>query len=385
VGTAEDALSVCNETVPDGRFVDGIPGYDQCSASQNSAIYSNNGVDTSTSAEGSDWVRTQRSGGYQCTELAHRYLYFRWDVPWIPNGNAGTWCDAQPPSSSGVVQTSTPVHGDVIVFPPGECGADSTYGHVALVDVVDSDTRVTIVEQNRAGRRATNISCAACFLHVVTNDGSPQGSAGATGTGGAPEATGGALTPTGGTSAGTGAAPVSTGGVSFATGGAPADTGGVLNGDGGAAPGTGGVIASSGSSAQSTGGAALGTGGVARGTGGASTLSTGGANSGVGGVVPEAGSASKTGGGANAAGGSGATGADQGATGGSADEDTGDSGAENTVPEATVAEDATDNVAGCSCGVAGSSRRTRSTSTHFAILALAAMVALGRRRSVRRR
>jgi hypothetical protein len=33
---------------------------------------------------GSDWVRTQSSGGYQCIELAHRYLYFKWNVKWIP-------------------------------------------------------------------------------------------------------------------------------------------------------------------------------------------------------------------------------------------------------------------------------------------------------------
>jgi MYXO-CTERM domain-containing protein len=397
LGTVEGALSVCNETVPTNRFVDGIPAYDQCAASENSSIYSNNGVDTSTSAEGGDWVRTQWSGGYQCTELAHRYLYFRWDVDWIPNGNAGTWCDAEPPSSSGVVQTSAPVHGDVIVFPPGECGADSVYGHVAVVDVVDSATRVTVVEQNRAGRRSTNVSCAACFLHVVANDGSSQNSGGAAGAGGAPEATGGAPMSTGGAfpatggsppatggrSPGTGGAEVSTGGVFSGTGGAPANTGGVY-GRGGAASSTGAVAASSGGATQSTGGAAFGTGGVARGTGGVSALPTGGANPGVGGSVPLAGGASKTGGAANAAGGSGATGADRDATGGLGEQDTGDSGAENTVPEATGTEEATDKVAGCGCRAAGSRSRTPGNSTHFGFLALASVLVLGRRRSVRR-
>ena len=41
---------------------------------QDGALYSNNGVDTSNTQTGPDWVKTQYSGGYQCTELAHRYL-----------------------------------------------------------------------------------------------------------------------------------------------------------------------------------------------------------------------------------------------------------------------------------------------------------------------
>ncbi|MBN1609997.1 MAG: CHAP domain-containing protein [Polyangiaceae bacterium] len=405
VSTVEDALSVCDETVPTDRFVDGIPAYEQCAASQNSAIYSNNGVDTSTSAEGGDWVRTQWSGGYQCTELAHRYLYFRWDVQWIPNGNAGTWCDGQPPSSAGVVQTSAPVHGDVIVFPPGQCGADSVYGHVALVDTVDSATRVTIVEQNRAGRRATNISCAACFLHVVANDGSVQGSGGAAGAGGAAPATGGASVPTGGSflatggyapatggvpsatggsSVGSGGAQVSSGGATPATGGAPVvSTGGRLNGAGGARAGTGGVVDSSGGRVAN-GGASFGTGGVARGTGGVSSLPSGGANPGVGGSAAIAGSGSQTGGAANAAGGSAATGTDGGPTGGFAEEETAGSGEENAAPRAADAEEATDDLAGCGCAAAGTSAPARSTPTHLGLLVLVSAVARGRRRAASR-
>ncbi|MFC1642970.1 CHAP domain-containing protein, partial [Myxococcota bacterium] len=168
IASAAAALSVCNEIAPSDRSVDGIPAYDQCAASQNSAIYSNNGVDTSTSAKGNDWVRTQWDGGYQCTEFAHRYLHFRWEVEWIPNGNAGTWCNTPPPGSSGMTQTSAPAHGDIIVFLPGVCGSDSRYGHVAVVDEVDTATsEVTIVEQNPAGRRSAAPSCAACFLHAV--------------------------------------------------------------------------------------------------------------------------------------------------------------------------------------------------------------------------
>jgi hypothetical protein len=193
VGVAREALNGCNETVPATRFIDGIPSYAQCATTMSSPIYSNNGIDTATMSMGSDWVRTQYSGGYQCTELVHRYFHFKWNVKWIPNGNAGAWCDTQPPASSGVVQTMVPVHGDAMVLAPGSCGADGTTGHVTVVDVVDTaKQKLTVVEQNGARRGTYNQSCAKCFLHVVANDGMNQGQpitgAPATGTAGAPAA-----------------------------------------------------------------------------------------------------------------------------------------------------------------------------------------------------
>jgi MYXO-CTERM domain-containing protein len=188
VGAAAAALSACEEAVPAERFIDGIPAYAQCTASQSSAIYSNNGVDTSTQSLGPDWVRTQWSGGYQCTELAHRYLYFVWDIDWLPRGNAGQWCDSTPPADSGVVQTMQPVHGDLMVLAPGSCGADSSTGHVTVVDVVQAEGRLSVVEQNRARRGTYQPSCARCFLHVTRNDGSVSVDGGASepppGTGG---------------------------------------------------------------------------------------------------------------------------------------------------------------------------------------------------------
>ena len=236
------ALSVCDEVVPANRFVDGIPGYAQCPGFENAAIYSNNGVDTSTTSLGADWVRTQGSGGYQCTELAHRYLHFRWNVTsWLPRGNAGVWCDTQPTAASGVVQTTVPVHGDLIVFAPGVCGSDATTGHVALVDIVDAaKSQVTIVEENRAGRRSTAQSCATCYLHVIANDGVSTGGAGASGAAGA-SGRGGA----------SGAAGASGGGGAS---GFPGATGlGGATGFGGAA-GSGGVTGSAGGSPGTTGG-----------------------------------------------------------------------------------------------------------------------------------
>jgi len=199
---SEQAVNICSETPAANLIVDGIPAYAQCAAASSAAIYSNNGVDTATSSQGTGWVRTQFSGGYQCTELLHRYWVFRWNVTWIPNGDAGTWCSTSSPSSSGLVQTATPVHGDAIVFAPGICGADTTYGHVALIDTVDTTgSKLTYIEQNNAGRRTCAWSCAKCFLHVVAND----GAAGGTGKGGA-SATGGRVNSGGGISTSTGGA-----------------------------------------------------------------------------------------------------------------------------------------------------------------------------------
>jgi hypothetical protein len=169
-----------------------------------SAIFSNNGIDTSLTSMGADWVRTQYSGGYQCTELAHRYLYFKWQVKWIPNGNAGLWCDTMPPANSGVTQTMAPVHGDIMVLAPGSCGADATTGHVNVVDVVDAaKAKVIAVEQNGARRGTYNQTCAKCFLHVVANNGMnpgttivPPPAAGAAAPAGAPAQQAGAAAPT---------------------------------------------------------------------------------------------------------------------------------------------------------------------------------------------
>jgi surface antigen len=185
VGVLAMPLDACGETVPADRNVDGIPAYAQCDAVANSAVFSNNGVNTSLTSMGADWVKTQYSGGYQCTEFAHRYLYFKWQVKWIPNGNAGQWCDTQPPANSGLVQTTTPVHGDLMVLAPGSCGAAAGTGHVNVVDVVDGTDRLTAVEQNRAGRSPYKQSCGKCFLHVVANDGSGTGSVIVSGSGGA--------------------------------------------------------------------------------------------------------------------------------------------------------------------------------------------------------
>jgi MYXO-CTERM domain-containing protein len=281
VGTVTEAIGPCNETVPTTRFIDGFPAYAQCATTQNSAIYSNNGIDTATTAMGSDWVRTQGNGGYQCTELAHRYWLFKWKVTWLPRNNAGFWCDDIPPATSGVVQTTTPVHGDLIVFAPGSCGADSVTGHVAVVDTVGAaGGKLSAVQQNVASRSSYAPSCAKCFLHVVANDGS-MGTAGAGGagtagasSGGAPPAGSGGMLGAGGSGPiGAGGFPaMGAGGTSSATGGVPVSpplgAGGFAPANGGA-PGvpptgaTGGAIASGPSPAGAAGAPASGYGGLA--------------------------------------------------------------------------------------------------------------------------
>ena len=234
------ALDVCSETVPAERAVDGIPAYAQCDGSNSASIWSNDGVDTATSSLGSDWVRTQQGGGYQCTELAWRYLHFRWNIDYR-HGDAKDWCDGMLPAT--LVKSTTPMHGDLIVFDGGSCGADATTGHIAVVDTTDAaKAKVTLVEENSAGRRSANISCALCFLHAVANDGTSGGAG----------ATGGAGVGSGGSDAGAGRG---SGGIGTNAGGA---------GHGGA-PGAGGVGARGG--ASGAGGARSGTGGGAAGLG----------------------------------------------------------------------------------------------------------------------
>jgi surface antigen len=237
----------------------------------NGAVYSNNGIDTSTTSGGTGWIRTQGSGGYQCTELAHRYLYFKWNIQSVPNGNAGVWCSGAIPN--GLVMATTPVHGDLIVLAPGSCGADATTGHVAVIDVVNTDGSVMAVQQNVASRSRYNASCAACFLHVAANDGSgsdggvPPVDAGGSGAGGAGMGGRGA----GGAGAGgrTGTAGTNAaGGTNGAAGmGGSLGIGGAV-GTGTGAAGAGGSSASGGAAGTGVGGTGVPPGGTAGTTGG---------------------------------------------------------------------------------------------------------------------
>ncbi|HEX2871830.1 MAG TPA: CHAP domain-containing protein [Polyangiaceae bacterium] len=231
LGVTRQEVNACDETVPATRAVDGFPAYAQCAGVENGPIWSNNGIDTASSSQGQGWVRTQGSGGYQCTEFARRYFMFRWGIDY-QHGNAGEWCEGTLPSTLTIAPT--PTHGDLIVFAPGSCGADATTGHVAVVDTVDmAGGKVTVVEQNQASRRSTQQSCAACFLHAVKNDGSPGGSGAGGGSGAAGAAAAGAAA--GGTANGTAGTPPMAGSSS----GEPI-TGGAAGGGGTSNVGTSG-------------------------------------------------------------------------------------------------------------------------------------------------
>jgi hypothetical protein len=272
----EQALDVCGEMVPANRAVDGIPAYAQCDATMSSSIWSNNGVDTSLTSLGPDWVQTQRSGGYQCTELAYRYMRFRWNVSYR-SGDAQEWCDGNLPAN--LVKTTTPVHGDLIVFAGGVCGAAQSTGHIAVIDTVDAMREtVTIVEENRAGRRSTQQSCATCFLHATANDGSIGGAAG---TGGAAAGMGGTATGTGGIVTGGSAGTAATGGLGgggMGAAGAGSGTAGTAGASMGGSPvgGASGSSGSGGSSATTGGGGPMG-GGAGSPTGPAGATSAAGA------------------------------------------------------------------------------------------------------------
>jgi MYXO-CTERM domain-containing protein len=352
------ALDVCGETVPENRHVDGIPAYAQCDTTEDASIWSNNGIDTSTTSLGDDWIQTQRGGGYQCTELAYRYMRFRWNVSYR-SGNAQEWCDGELPDN--LVKTTTPVHGDLIVFAGGVCGASASTGHIAVVDEVDdAEASVTIVEENRAGRRDTDQSCATCFLHAVDNDGSSGGTSGAGGLG-----TGG--TGMGGTSGSSGA---TNGGVAGAGNGGLGGSGtaGETNGGRGGAVsgGAGGDVSSAGTGGFSGGAGTAPSGGA--GSGGhaaaAGTSATAGANSG--GAAGAAGAVA-AGGTMNVAGAGGAATAGVTAVAGAVSN-----------PPTTPGADEEDAGFGCTVSTRGSTSSPRAI---FALLFGVLLVARRRRRS----
>lgn len=158
-------------------MIDGIPAFAMCDAALNSNVWSSTGGNTAGVSEGPGWVETgagriSGQNGYQCTELAMRYFYFHFGIcPW--NGvPAKDMCSEALPST--VVIRTTPVHGDLIVLPPGCNGAGQDTGHVAVVDTVNGST-VTVVQENSGayGTGTLHTDCATCFLHAVANQVSP--------------------------------------------------------------------------------------------------------------------------------------------------------------------------------------------------------------------
>lgn len=163
VGQSNDAVdTICNQN--SAATLDGIPAYAYCG---NFNVWSNNGTDTKSSSGGTGWVQTEGGYGYQCVEYAVRYEHFKFGVAtgW-GNAYAYQMCGNHP---SSVSTATTPVHGDLMIFAPGSCGADGTAGHVAVVDVVNATT-VKVVQENTAGSYTYNKSCASCWLHAANNN-----------------------------------------------------------------------------------------------------------------------------------------------------------------------------------------------------------------------
>jgi hypothetical protein len=161
---------ICDEAA--AATIDGIPAYAMCTAASTSDVWSNDGVHTASSpGTGSGWVQTAYGNGYQCTELAGRYMQFVWSVApdWL-NGDAKDICSLPLPSSLEI--TMTPVHGDLAVFPAGCDGASTTTGHVAVVNTA-SASKITVVQQNVAGTGNDSTSCIACYVHAIANTGAP--------------------------------------------------------------------------------------------------------------------------------------------------------------------------------------------------------------------
>lgn len=77
-------------------------------------------------------------------------------------GNGGQW--AYTARALGYTVTSKPGAGDVVVFAPGQEGADGYYGHVAIVEHVNDDGSILISESNVRG------------LGVISNRVIPAGS-----------------------------------------------------------------------------------------------------------------------------------------------------------------------------------------------------------------
>ncbi|HEX3902251.1 MAG TPA: CHAP domain-containing protein [Polyangia bacterium] len=177
IGAATTGDTICGGEAPLAT-IDGVAAYAMCDAALSANVWSPNGVDTAATSQGAGWIETGTGpingtdNGYQCTELAERYFYFKFGVcPWL-TVDAKDICGTALPAGVTIVQT--PVHGDLIVITPGCDGAALDTGHVAVVDSV-SGSMVSAVQENSGafGYGTYDMSCATCFLHAAANTETP--------------------------------------------------------------------------------------------------------------------------------------------------------------------------------------------------------------------
>lgn len=121
---------------------------------------------------------------WQCVEWAERYFWYKWGVRGFYAGNDIRWGNINGASDmcnqtsqyytdrkiQKLSATSTPIKGDLMVWGKGACGADPTWGHVAVVTSVGS-TSVGIAQQNAGSSYLTSVSrsCAACWIRANAN------------------------------------------------------------------------------------------------------------------------------------------------------------------------------------------------------------------------
>lgn len=145
--SVNDLAQINNVTDPNMIFVgETLELSDDASQPAAQAETSNESTEVAELAQGSRQV-SDASNSYpagQCT------WFVKNAAPWVGNnwGNASGWGASA--AAAGRSVNGTPAAGSVVVFAPGQGGA-SGFGHVGVVDSVNSDGSISISEGNYGG------------------------------------------------------------------------------------------------------------------------------------------------------------------------------------------------------------------------------------------
>lgn len=145
--SVNDLAQINNVTDPNMIFVgETLELSDDASQPAAQAETSNESTEVAELAQGSRQV-SDASNSYpagQCT------WFVKNAAPWVGNnwGNASGWGASA--AAAGRSVNGTPDAGSVVVFAPGQGGA-SGFGHVGVVDSVNSDGSISISEGNYGG------------------------------------------------------------------------------------------------------------------------------------------------------------------------------------------------------------------------------------------
>jgi hypothetical protein len=162
VATLEEGVTIGGSVVC-ARTFDGFPayGWGNCKDPGSGNVFTDNGIDTLSYNPGG-WFQSEGGSGYQCVELATRYFFGAHGITgWHGFGQAKQMCSSSV-WAPGVSATSSPVAGDLMIFPANTCGTQGA-GHVAVVDGVSGNTIAT-TQKNWAMNVSYARSCASCFL-----------------------------------------------------------------------------------------------------------------------------------------------------------------------------------------------------------------------------